>query len=466
MNTVVKIIGLVGSIRSNHNHLDELSQIIHVSADLDTLLKNIKACPHVFSNTDIAVAAALMGAKSNGAAVEIISLVDLFRHRSEDLYKELDSFATIDDLDEIDTLSINDKALVSIMQSLTECHGIILGSPVYFGDRSSVANKILQLTGKSDILKDKAFGSVATGAKRNGGQETTIIYTLYEAILQGAVAVGNGPKTAQYGGTVYAGDVGKAVEDVFGMDTSFGTGRQVAQLAKIIQAGTISPAKRKPKTLFLVTMDNAEKKYQKTLEDYIKKQKHEFDHEVVNLTTENIYRCIACSACPSPALTEKYKDQENPYTCVVQTSKDNMKYLREKMVDVDVIVLVGVNTNEPLTYRYQAFMERTRFIRRNDFELTNKIILSLNIEEVGATKNNIFDVKAITSFIRHNTVIVKPLQLIFHKGKILVEPDFAEYFPIFDKIVNGRFEIDPFEVSYKATGYDNKTLDHTAAIRR
>jgi len=466
MKDVVKVIGLIGSIRSNHNHIGQLVEFVRASADLKTFLESLKACSQVFSNTDIAVAAALMGAKCNGADVEMISLVDLFRHRSEDLYKELDDVSTIDDLDEIDTLSINDKSLSSIMASLKECDGVVLGSPVYFGDRSSVANKILQLTGKSDVLKDKAFGAVATGAKRNGGQETTIIYTLYEAILQGAVAIGNGPKTAQYGGTVYAGDVGKASDDAFGMDTSFGTGRQVAQLAKIIKAGSKNSEKRKAKTLFLITMDSSEKKYEKVLGEYIKKQGSPFDYEVVNLTTENIYRCIACSACPSPALTEKFKDHEDPYTCVVQTSKDNMKYLREKMVDADVLVLVGVNTDGPLTYRYQAFMERTRFIRRNDFELTNKIILSLNIEEVGATTNTLFDVKAITSFIRHNTVIVKPLQLIFHEGKTLVEPDFSEYFPLFHKIVNGRYETDPLEVSYKATGYDNKTLDHTAAVRR
>lgn len=465
MKKNVKTVGLIGSIRSNHNHIEKLENLIKNSGNLENLLRQIDTCEYVYSNTDISVAVALLGAYENGSDIRLISLVDLFRHRNENLYKHIDEFSSIEDLEEIDTLSLDGQKLKQILSEIDESDGVILGSPVYFGDRSSVANKILQVMAKSNMLENKAFGAVSTGAKRNGGQETAIIYTLYEAMMQGALITGNGPKTAQYGGTVFAGDVGKATSDQFGMETSYGTGRQVSQLAKILKEGEAAEQKKEARLLFLITIDDAEHSYENRLHEYLHRRPISSEYEIINLTDKNIYRCISCSSCPSPKLTEQLKDETDPYNCVVQTSRDAMKYLREKMNENDVIVLVGVNSDSPLTYRYQAFMERTRFIRRNDFELTNKVILSLTIDEVGAVSNPIFDIKTLTSFIRHNTILMKPLRMFYHDGAVIKEPNLSDYLPSLNRVLTGRKNVSPVVISYKATGYENKTLDRTEALR-
>ncbi|MES0488485.1 MAG: NAD(P)H-dependent oxidoreductase [Leptospirales bacterium] len=461
----ITVIGLSGSIRSNHNHFKTLNQMIVKAkdrAEFTTLLKN---SDYVYSNTDIALSVALLGAKQNDADVKIISLTDLFRHRNEKLYENLTEMVTVNDIEELDTLSIDQEHLKNISNDINKADGIIMGTPVYFGDRSSVANKILQLTSIQNQLRNKAIGVVSVGAKRNGGQETAIIYTLYEVLMQGSIITGNGPKTAQYGGTVVAGDSGMAIEDNFGMDTSYGTGKQVSQLSKILKAGQ-EKSGGSPRVIFLLSMDTPEKKYNKILDEYISRQQELTNYETVDLTDKNIYRCIACNVCPSVTVKKRKESEVSPYTCVIQTEKDYMKELRLKLIDADVIIIVGVNSNENLTYRYQAFMERTRFIRREDFELTNKVITSLLINDVGSMHNPIFGVKVVTSFIRHNTFMTTPLQIMMHNNTIIREDSLDDSFPNFKQILNGRKMVQPIKVSYKATGYANKSLDNSETKRQ
>ncbi len=468
MSTQPVIIAVSGSIRSSHQHTSELLSLINQANDIDELTESIRKSEKTFSNSDIASAIALLGARLNGAKVDLVSLLDLFKHRNENLYGGLSQIETMDDLEEIDTLSLDEANVKDVLKRIEESNGIIISSPVYFGDRSSVANKILQLTDKTKVLHDKAVGVVSIGAKRNGGQETTIIYSLFESLMQGAVAVGNGPKTAQYGGTVVAGDPMTALDDKFGADTSFGTGRQVAQAAKVIMNGTNvekgEESEEAPKTLFVITMDTSDQKYEKIVRDYAVRNQVE-NYEVLNLTDKNIYRCIACPVCPSPAVKKRHEGEEDIYSCIIQSPKDYMRELRVKLLGADNIVLVGVNTSDNLIYRYQAFMERTRFIRREDFELTNRCIISLSINEVGCNVNPIFNVKAITSFIRHNTFIIKPMQIVLKDDQMIYEDSAENFIGLTQRIKIGRKHTPPLVVSYKATGYENKTLDETSALR-
>jgi len=293
----ITILGLVGSIRSNHKNIDLLKGAILKSNSHNELNEHIKLLDIIYSNSDISIAHALLGAKKYGAKIELICITDIFEHKKLDIYYDLMNYESIDDIDEIDSLKIDDNKFKKLLEKVNNVDGIILGTPVYFGDRSSIANKFLQLTQKYKTLNNKAFGVVSVGAKRNGGQETTNIYTLQEAMAQGAVVVGNGPKTSQYGGTVWAGDVGKAINDEFGLETCFGVGRQVSQLAEIIKSGN-GELKNKLKVTFLLTMDTKDKKYEKFLMDYINNINTTFiDIEIYNLINDTIYRCIACNLC-------------------------------------------------------------------------------------------------------------------------------------------------------------------------
>lgn len=466
MKTSVKILGVVGSIRSNHKHILLLEDAIYKASNHQELNENISQIKTTFSNSDISLAHAMLGVKNYGASFKIVCISNIFENVKMDIYANLMEYESVDDIDNIDSLSINEVALKKLLEDVKQSDGIVLSTPVYFGDRSSIANKFLQLTQKYQILKNKSFGVVSVGAKRNGGQETANIYTLQEAMAQGAIVVGNGPKTSQYGGTVWAGDAGKAIGDDFGLETCFGVGRQVAQLSEIIVKGQGKKG-AKLKVTFLLTMDTQDKYFENILNNYLNTLNLDFiEPTLYNLIDNTIYRCIACNLCPSPKMIEKLQDQAYPYHCVVQTSKDNMKQIQEVLVQSDSIVFVGVNSTRDLIYRYQAFMERTRFIRHDDFELTNIPAIGMLLNELGATNNQIFNVKVLTSFIRHNTFFLKPLEIIFHNEKKIYQDNFNEYIAILQAIKYGREEIDGLEISYKATGYEYKALDFTAKIRK
>lgn len=467
MSKNVKVLGVVGSIRSNHKNIDLLKSAILEATSQEELNNKIKLINKVYSNSDISIAHSLFGARKYGASIDLVCITDIFEHKKLDIYYDLMNYESIDDIDEIDSLSLDDNKFHELLKKVENSDGIVLGTPVYFGDRSSIANKFLQLTQKYKTLKDKAFGVVSVGAKRNGGQETANIYTLQEAMAQDAVVVGNGPKTAQYGGTVWAGDAGKAIGDEFGLETCYGVGRQVAQLSEILKKGKEGKLEKKLKVTFLLTMDTNDKKYENILANYIKKiDVSTTDINIYNLINDTIYRCIACNVCPSPKMVEKLADEEYPYHCVVQTKKDNMKQIQEQLVNSDCIVFVGVNTKDDLIYRYQAFMERTRFIRHDDFELTNIPAIGMLINELGATNNQIHNVKVLTSFIRHNTFFLKPIDLVIHNNQVIFEDDFNQLLSVLINIRHGRNMIDALEVSYKATGYENKSLDSTKKERK
>jgi len=462
----VKILGVVGSIRSNHKHISLLEEAVLKSSTRDELNINIEKIEITYSNSDISLAHSMLGVKQYGGEFKIICISNIFEHSKMDIYSNIMDYESIDDIDSIDSLNINEKALQNLLKDVRESNGIVLSTPVYFGDRSSIANKFLQLTQKYKILNNKAFGVVSVGAKRNGGQETTNIYTLQEAMAQGAIVVGNGPKTSQYGGTVWAGDAGKAIDDDFGLETCYGVGRQVSQLSEIVLKGKIQN-NDKLKVTFLLTMDTNDKYFESILNEYIQTLDLKIIEPLLyNLTNDTIYRCIACNLCPSPKMMEKLKGEEYPYHCVVQTPKDNMKQVQEVMVQSDCIVFVGVNSNKDLIYRYQAFMERTRFIRHDDFELTNIPAVGLLINELGATNNQIFNVKVLTSFIRHNTFFLKPIEIIFNNDNRIYQDNFNEYINTLKIIKEGRNKIEALEVSYKATGYQHKELDFTKKLRR
>lgn len=467
MSKDIKVLGVVGSIRSNHKNISKLETAILEASSQEELNKKISEIDKIYSNSDIAIAHSLFGAKQYGVSIELVCITDIFEHKKLDIYYDLMNYESIEDIDQIDSLSLDDNKFHELLKKVEKCDGVVLGTPVYFGDRSSIANKFLQLTQKYKTLKNKAFGVVSVGAKRNGGQETANIYTLQEAMAQGAVVVGNGPKTAQYGGTVWAGDAGKAISDDFGLETCYGVGRQVAQLSEILKNGDAQKLDKKLKVTFLLTMDTNNKKFEAILFEYIRKiDNSKVEATVYNLINDTIYRCIACNLCPSPKMMEKLKDDEYPYHCVVQTKKDNMKQIQEQLVYSDCIVFVGVNTTDDLVYRYQAFMERTRFIRHDDFELTNVPAVGMLINELGATNNQIHNVKVLTSFIRHNTFFLKPIDLVLHENKVIYEDDFNNLVNILKVIRQGRDMIDALEVSYKATGYGDKSLDSTKKIRK
>lgn len=119
--------------------------------------------------------------------------------------------------------------------------GIILGTPVYFGNMSYLCKALLDrwvVFHKNKALTNKVAGVLAVGGGRNGGVELTVRSVQVALMAQQMVVVGDAPPTSHWGGTVWAGNpaVGSGptadlARDEAGIATVKNLGRRVAEMA-------------------------------------------------------------------------------------------------------------------------------------------------------------------------------------------------------------------------------------------
>lgn len=125
----------------------------------------------------------------------------------------------------------------SLVPRLTDpkVRGIIVGTPVYFGNMSSLCKAFLDRCMafyRDDLaLANKVGGVVAVGGTRNGGQEVTIQSVQVSLFCQEMIIVGNGRPHSRLGATVWSGAEGGVTKDEFGMTTARNLGRRVAETA-------------------------------------------------------------------------------------------------------------------------------------------------------------------------------------------------------------------------------------------
>jgi multimeric flavodoxin WrbA len=119
--------------------------------------------------------------------------------------------------------------------------GIIIGTPVYFGNMSSLCRAFLErcivLYQDKLALGNKVAGVVAVGGTRNGGQEITIQSVQISLFCNEMILVGNGRPGPRHGATVWSGAEGGVLKDEIGMTTVKALGRRVAEVALRV-AGT------------------------------------------------------------------------------------------------------------------------------------------------------------------------------------------------------------------------------------
>jgi multimeric flavodoxin WrbA len=119
--------------------------------------------------------------------------------------------------------------------------GIIIGTPVYFGNMSSLCRAFLErcivLYQDKFALSNKVAGVVAVGGTRNGGQEVTIQSVQISLFCNEMILVGNGRPGPRHGATVWSGAEGGVLKDEIGMTTVKALGRRVAEVALRV-AGT------------------------------------------------------------------------------------------------------------------------------------------------------------------------------------------------------------------------------------
>jgi multimeric flavodoxin WrbA len=112
--------------------------------------------------------------------------------------------------------------------------GLIIGSPVYFRNASSVCMAFLErlaaLRKPKLLLADKAVGILSVGAYRNGGQEL-VIQQIQTAMLCHEVVIVGGKPGAHQGATLWNTYSDDIMKDEFGINSAKKLGMRVAEAA-------------------------------------------------------------------------------------------------------------------------------------------------------------------------------------------------------------------------------------------
>ncbi|MDZ7641820.1 MAG: hypothetical protein U5J62_07350 [Desulfurivibrio sp.] len=211
--------------------------------------------------------------------------------------------------------------------------------------------------------------------------------------------------------------------DAYGIFTSQGAGRRVANTAKLLAEGRSMRLKDKLKVGFLLLQD-AGKKGKKEVDNLVDRFGDRIEAHIFDLTEEKIVPCKGCKYCPA-----KF-GADDEYRCVVNDETDFFYRNHQRIVGLDafVVVIYSASDKGMLQATYQRFIERTRYLRRSDYIYSNIPFVPLVFEEVGAGQN--FHIRIITSFIRHETIVLQPLIGVPYEGVLLNRDD-----------VYGRFEV-------------------------
>lgn len=179
-------------------------------------------------NTSLAIKSASEGALRKKGMVNLINLVD-------------ENINRCDACTQCKGLCIYDDAMTKIGQMVIDSDGLIVATPVYFGSITSLLKVFIERTRiyrhNNFSFANKVFGAISVAGRRNGGQETAIIELYIAFIRHGMIIVNNGQGTSQYGGTVWAGSLGEAGYDHWGLLTCQNVGIRVTEIANLIKAG-------------------------------------------------------------------------------------------------------------------------------------------------------------------------------------------------------------------------------------
>jgi multimeric flavodoxin WrbA len=349
------------------------------------------------SNSEAALAAGLWGAHLAGAEISHCGLAAHF------------------------PASGRRKDLDGLRAKLLSADAILLSGPVYFGDRGSLAQEFIEFLREDEAcaihVRGKLYGGIAVGAKRNGGQETTLIYQLVDMTNMNMLAVGNDSETtSQYGGTAVAGDVGTLDADTEGIMTSIGTGRRLAQIADLFARGRANPLERPVRVGVWLLQDHASGTGRRLLEQLrasLASRVPGVHVDIQDFTRDDVYRCLACDVCPvDPGPRESYR-------CIVTASDDLFAARHQQLINADAVLLAAYSPVDRSEVRsvYQRFVERTRYLRRDDYVLANQLTAPLVISQVNSNQN--LHIRMLTSFVRQLTVLHHPLIGVEFEGRVI-----------------------------------------------
>jgi len=182
--------------------------------------------PRRGGNTENLIKTALVAADELGVDTDLINLgsAEIEPCVACDICKSTGECAIYDDM-------------TKIIEKVKDANGIIIGSPVYFGNVTSQVKMFMDRTRPLRIdfkLRNIIGGAIAVGAFRNGGQETTISAIHKFLLIHDAIVVGDGAPLAHYGGTGVGGVKSETQNDEIGLETAKNLGKRVAELTLML----------------------------------------------------------------------------------------------------------------------------------------------------------------------------------------------------------------------------------------
>ena len=400
-----KILGVSSSLRNKRfsykndlchdiksiNTFDELTKFVNgqikitfkdiekISSDLDfdekySKLKKYKG-NRGLSNSEAAIVYALWSAyQQKKISIEYMSLANIFESETPE---KLDLFK----------------------REFLKCDALLVSGPVYFGDRGSLTQRMIEfLNSDKDCMRHAnkiIYAGLAVGAKRNGGQETTLIFQTLDFLNLGSKVVGNGyDTTAQYGGTLVSGDIGKLQEDSYGIKTALSTGKNLANMLKNSDFGNKKRIKSKKihKCNIFILQDNKKEECTKIVEKLIKDNRDKlFKFKVFKVFKSSVHTCIASDLCPI------IEGDPKKYRCIINNKDDFFKSMHNDIVDCDSFIFAAYSGTNFVNVKsnYQQFIERTRYLRRDNYLFGNKLTSSLIVSEVNSNRN--LHIRVLTS---------------------------------------------------------------------
>ena len=495
------VIGIGGSIR-NRSSIDEVDGVDEEVSSTE-LIERVQTLEHreiyhddflgeiqpfvrelsqsgdkLITNSDALVLTALYGAK-DAADIEFHKLTE-YVGRDRSYANSSDEFEDIGPL----------------RDTVERADGLILGSPVYFGDRSSLMHSFINFAAENDLLEGKVVGTVSVGSKRNGGQETANVYALFENLNHGALVVGNGPKTCQYGGTGWGGDIGAVADDEFGLETSLGTGLRVSQVAGLkreseaLQARDVAETIDEPLNVGVLVTRDKNGLVRSTVERQIAELDDDMvEFDVMDFSNTYIQACIGCDVCPTPGKVEDVSGDGKDYKCIIDEdidadrwAEDDLQDLHHRLIDKEALIVAALDTGESgIDDMYQTLLERTRYIRRDDWRLHNVPLSAFVVTP--PNRSSTYPLKIMTSWMRHNTIVHEPmihthfdrsgdlpvddadLRALENHYDTQTRESLASFVDSAKRLRAAARLTGPDKLSYKATGYRNKILDDTVAER-
>ena len=350
----------------------------------------------------------------------------------------------------------NPEKLNYFKKKFLSCDGLLVSGPVYFGDRGSLTQRMIEfLNSDKDCMKHAKnilYAGLAVGAKRNGGQETTLIFQTLDFLNLGCKVIGNGhDTTAQYGGTLVAGDIGKLVDDDYGIKTALSTGKNLGEVLNKIDLKSEKEGKNSKdhKCHIFVLQDNKNQECTNIVESLVKNYKDKkVSFKIFKVFKEQVHKCIACDVCPI-----SYGDSKE-YRCIINNQDDFFKKNHEEIINCDSFIFAAYSGTNFINIKtnYQQFIERTRYLRRDDYMIGDKLVTSLILSEVNSNRN--LHIRILTSLMRHHNILTKPI-LVFKNANTYInieniKKQFIDFCKTAVKVKKDRNKVN----EYRPVGYE------------